>query len=319
MIRLPAFVLVALLLSTSLGRSQVTLGGQTAVYFYKSAHTQAQRELNGARPSFGMRADLFLSGQVTDNISTSWNARISGDGSVNVDYAVIRLTDLTAIHFNVEAGKFDVPFGNLGERRYPRRNPLYSLPLYHEYRTALPDQVPAEAELQASRGQGSGMRLVYLGLYDVGVKVFGSVDIIDYAFAVTSGTISTTSYGGPNANDDLGMVVRIAVTPTAGLTIGAAYNWGAYLDEPPSSQSLPVNVNAYRQRAAEMDFEFSRGHAIVSGEVVYNVWPVPLETGDRDLTVLGYYLEGKYTLIPRLYAAARLNGLHFGTIRAGQV
>ncbi len=311
--------LVALLLAASPGRGQISLGGQTSAHFYRSAHTQAQRELNGARPSFGLRADLFLTGQVTDNISTFWYARISGDGSIAFDYAVIRLTDLTSLNFNVEAGKFDVPFGNLGERRYPRRNPLYSLPLIYEYRTALPDQVPTEAEVHANRGQGTGMRLAYLGLYDLGAKVFGSFDIIDYAIAVTSGTISTTSYGGPNSNNDLAIVIRMAITPITGLTLGAAYNWGAYLDEAPPSLSHPVDVNAYKQRAAELDFEFSRGHAMVSGEVVYNTWPVPFDTGDRDLTVLGYFIEGKYTLIPRLYAAVRLNGLHFGDTRLGQV
>ncbi len=319
MIKRTACVLVALLLAASTGSGQINLGGQTSAYFYKSARTQAQRELNGARPSFGLRADLFLTGQVTDNISTSWYARISGDGSIAFDYAVIRLTDLTPLNFNVEAGKLDVPFGNLGERRYPRRNPLYSLPLIHEYRTALPDQVPTETEVLAHRGEGTGMRLVYLGLYDLGAKLFGSFDIVDYAFAVTSGTISTTSYGGPNPNSDLGMVIRVAITPITGLTVGAAYNWGAYLDEPPPSLPLPIDVNAYKQRAAELDFEFSHGHAIVSGEVVYNIWPVPFDTGDRDLTVLGYYLEGKYTLIPRLYAAVRLNGMHFGDTRLGQV
>jgi len=35
--------------------------------------------------------------------------------------------------------------------------------------------------------------------------------------------------------------------------------------------------------------------------------------------VLGYYVEGKYTLIPRLYAALRVSGLEFGNVRSGGI
>jgi len=69
------------------------------------------------------------------------------------------------------------------------------------------------------------------------------------------------------------MVIRVAITPITGLTIGAAYDWAPIWMTSPSLP-LPIDVNAYKQRAAELDFEFSHGHAMVSGEVVYNIWPV---------------------------------------------
>ena len=162
------------------------------------------------------------------------------------------------------------------------------------------------------------MRLLDLGMYHTGVMVFGSAGIVDYAAALTTGTVSTTSYSTHNYTSDLGKVVRIAVTPFTGLTIGGAYDWGAYLQ---SAYPLPGNEDesAYKERAAEADLEFSRGHAVFFAEAVTSTFTVPVTTGDQDLRVMGYYAEGKYTLMPRLYAALRVSGLHFGNAVLGTV
>jgi hypothetical protein len=226
------------------------------------------------------------------------------------------LKEVTPLRLDLQAGKIDLPFGNLGERRFPRRNSLFGLPLIYEYRTALPNYLTTEAYLLAYQGRGYGMRLLDLGLYDVGAMLSGSFDVIDYAFAVTSGTISTSSYGTENSNSGVGQIFRLGITPMTGLTIGAAYAWGPYLAEP--SYPIPDNVNTYTQKAMELDFEFSRGHAVLSGEAVYNTWPVPLGTRDEDFTVLGYNVEGKYTLMPRVYVALRVGGLRFGRLLLGQ-
>lgn len=305
-------VLAVMCIPSSMGLGQVTLGGQTAVSFFKSASTGSQREVNDARPSFGWRSDLFLHGNVSENVTALCDVRVSDDQSINFDLLAIRLMNLTPLRLNLLAGRIDLPFGNLGERWFPRKNLLYGLPVIYEYRTALPDHITTEAELLATRGQGQGMRLLDLGLYDLGGMVSGSVDILDYAVAVTSGTISETSYLNGNSNSDLGMIFRLAATPMTGLTIGASYARGAYLEEPDQPPVPNINVNTYRQRALEVDFEFSRGHAVLYGEAVFNTWPVPLDGRDEDFKVFGYYLEGKYTLMPRIYLALRLSGLRFG-------
>jgi hypothetical protein len=313
MIKNTGVLFVALYIATSPGIAQITLSGQTAAYFFKSAPTQSPRSLNYGRPSFGWQAYLFVDGHVTDNVAALGTVRVADNELIYFDYLAIRLTNLTPLQLNLQVGKFDLPFGNLGERRYPRRNPLFGLPLIYEYRTALPDHVTTEATVLASQGQGTGMRLLNLGVYDLGGMLFGSFDIVDYAFAVTSGTISSASYGTQNANSDLGKLVRVAVTPMTGCTIGAAYAWGAYLEEPDQPLARNINVNTYSQKSVELDVEISRGHAVVNGEAVYNTWPVPFDAGDKNFKVFGYYLEGKYTLMPRVYAALRVSGLHFGT------
>jgi hypothetical protein len=212
-------VLAVMCIPSSMGLGQVTLGGQTAVSFFKSASTGSQREVNDARPSFGWRSDLFLHGNVSENVTALCDVRVSDDQSINFDLLAIRLMNLTPLRLNLLAGRIDLPFGNLGERWFPRKNLLYGLPVIYEYRTALPDHITTEAELLATRGQGQGMRLLDLGLYDLGGMVSGSVDILDYAVAVTSGTISETSYLNGNSNSDLGMIFRLAATPMTGMSI----------------------------------------------------------------------------------------------------
>ena len=329
---------IALCAAPPAGIAQMTLSGQTAVHFFRTAPTDLQRDVTYGRPAFGWRTDLSLNAAVNDNVAALANMRVPDDTNINFgnlfDFLAIRLTDLTPLGINIEAGKFDLPFGNLGERRFPRRNPLFGLPVIYEYTTSLPSYITTEEAVLAARGKGGGMRLLDQGMYDVGAMLYGSFGIVDYALAVTNGTISTTTYyGTKNTNSGLGTTARIAVTPTTGLTLGGAYAWGAYLVEP--EQPLPgnVDVNAYAQKAAEVDIEFSRGYAFISGDVVYSRWQVPFAaqaggyypsqvppvTHDEELSVIGYDVEGKYTLLPRLYVALRVSGLHFGDAQLGQV
>jgi len=304
--------------------AQVELSGQTAADFTKSASTQSPRVVDSGRPSFGWDTRLFVEAQPAEHVTAMANIRATNTDAVTFDYVALRLTDITPLGLNIQAGKFDLPFGNLGERRFPRKNLLFGLPSLYEYRTALPDhfspgadyRVVPEREILANAGKGAGMRLLDLGMYHTGVMVFGSAGMVDYALALTTGTVSTTSYGADNYTSDLGKLARVTVTPLTGLTIGAAYDWGAYMQ---SGYPPPGNpdVNAYHERAAEADLEFSRGHAVFYAEAVTATFSVPLTTGDGDLQVFGYYAEGKYTLIPRLYAALRVSGLEFGNATLG--
>ena len=315
--KIALFILLLVCCTAPALRAQLSLSGQTGVHFYKSARTESPRVVADGNPAFGWQSHLFLDASVTDNVSAMANVRVADDGVINIDDVVIRLTNVTPLELNIQAGKFDLPFGNLAERRFPRRNPLFSLPLVYTYRTALPDHATSVAEIVSNQGQGRGMRLLDGGMYDVGAMVYGSLDVFDYALSVSNETISTTSYGTGSSKNDLGLIARLAVTPTTGLTIGAAYSWGSYLDQYASAANHAVDANAYKQRAWELDVTFSRGHGAIYGEAVYSVYPVSLETGDENFGVLGYSLEGKYTLMPRLYAALRASGLEFSNVLLG--
>lgn len=309
-----AIVLVVACGIWSRGTAQISLSGQSAGYFFKSAPTSSPRSLNAGRPSFGWETELFLDASVTDSVFVLSTVRATESSQIGFDMMAVRLEDLTPLHVNIQAGKFDLPFGNLGERRYPRRNNLFSLPLIYEYRSALPNYPITEAELAAYRGRGGGMRLLDLGMYGFGAMIYGSQGPIDYAFSITSGTVSSTSYQTPNSVDGLGKVVRLAVTPWTGFTVGAAYAWGAYLLSQYSSAAEYSSPDSYVQKSVEADIEYSRGHFVFTGEGVYAAWPFPLESRDVTCKTFGFTCEGKYTVIPRLYVALRASGLRFGNL-----
>jgi hypothetical protein len=316
----PALIVACLLCGAVLeSEAQITFSGQTAAHFFQSATTPTSRAVNSGHPSFGWEAEIFADAAVTDNVIALATLRGVENRPVDFDYVVLRLTDVTPLHLTLQAGKFDLPFGNLGDRRYPRRNNFFALPLIHEYRTALPNYYLKESDLVANRGAGNGMRLLDLGMYGVGAMVSGSEGIVDYAFSLTSGMVSSTSYQTPNAVDGLGKVFRLALTPITGLTLGGAYAWGPYLVDQYLPPSLYLDLGSFVQKAVEFDIEFSRGHFVIYGEGVYNVWPVPLESRDVNLRVFGYYVEGKYTILPRLSLAMRVGALRFGNVLLGSV
>jgi hypothetical protein len=301
--------------------AQISLSGESAVGLVKTAPSQAQRSVNNGLAFFGWQTDLFFSATVTDNIGVLTDLHVSEDRDPAIDYLAIRIANILPFNLTLDAGKFDLPFGNLGERRFPRRNPLYGLPLMYEYRTALPNYYIRDADLLAWRGLGYGMRLLDRGLYDLGIMVSGSAGIVDFAVAVTNGTVSSNSYGIRNINSDFGKLVRVAVTPFAGFTIGGGYSWGAYQKQPDPGQSVLFAYDAgeYVQRAAEIDVSFAREHLVMSGQGVYSEFDVPFRTYEDRLGVFGFTVEAKYTIMPRVYLAVRSGGLVFRDARLNGV
>lgn len=303
----------------AVSQAQVSWNGQAAADFLKSASTESPRVVNGGRPTFGWETDLFLDAPVSDNVAVLSNVRATAQEYLYVDYLAVRLTDLTPLHLNVQAGKFDMPFGNLGDRRYPRDNFFYGLPLIYEYSTSIQNKVTSESEILRQRGMGTGLRLLDGGIYDIGAMVYGGFDIVRFAFAVSNGTVSEASYGAQNSNSDFGKIIRLAVVPMTGLTIGGAYGWGGYLYEQGQYTSGNETLSQYQQKTAELDASFSRGHFVFYGESVYSTWVVPFENREESLGAFGYYLEGKYTIMPRLYAALRTSALSFDKVELNGV
>src|SRR5512144_461368 len=124
MLRTLIILLFCLCLCLSSGTAQITFSGQSAAQFYWSAPTRSPRAVNSGRPSFGWDTEVFLDASVTDDVFALSTLRATESRQIDLELMVVRLVDLTPLHLNFQAGKFDLPFGNLGERRYPRRNNL---------------------------------------------------------------------------------------------------------------------------------------------------------------------------------------------------
>lgn len=297
--------------------SQVQLGGEASAYALKSSRSQNPRVVNKGTATFGWRFDLFVDAKVTDNVFVLTNTRSTEEDPINIDYAAVRIIDLAGLGINFQMGKFDMPFGNLAERRFPTRNFLYGLPLIYEYRMSLTNQVPTRQEVLGNRGKGAGMRLLDFGIYDIGAMLYGDLGPIHYALAGSNGTISSTSPRQLNQNADFNKIVRLAYTPMMGLTFGASAAMGAYLAD--GGKPLPRSEasNHYQQLIGEADLEFSRDRFLLNGEIVYSQWTAPFENEDTKLSVIGYYAETKYTWVPRFFTAARVGGLLFSKLKLG--
>jgi len=304
-------------------KTQIDVYGQVSPGFTQSTDVTPQLTTNEGRPTFLWRLDVLADAYITDKVTAYVNLRSYQDQIINIDYLAIRISDISSLGLNIQAGKFDMPFGNLYARRFPADNFLFDLPLIYQYHTVVMSEYLFQDahELLQHRGQGgsdalpSSLSLLDRGIYGTGVMLFGSIGIVDYFAALMNGTVSNTgSYGNSlNVNNDLGKLFRISVTPFLGLTIGGAFNWGSYLSGNVEGY-LPYAETAddYKQYTGSIDLEYSRGHIQVFSQAIYNSWDHP--NVDDALTVFGYYAEIKYTFHPRWFAAARLNQLLFSKI-----
>ncbi|HTY38552.1 MAG TPA: hypothetical protein VMH23_15645 [Bacteroidota bacterium] len=297
--------------------AQVQLSGEASAFALKTSRSQNQRSLNRGEATFGWRLDMFIDAKVTDNVFVLANTRSVEEDALEIDYAAIRIVDFAGLGFNVQMGKFDMPFGNLDERRFPSKNFLYGLPLIYEYRTSLTNQVATRLDVLNGRGKGLGMRLLDSGIYDLGAMLYGDAGRLHYAVAGSNGTISSAAYHTMNQNSDFNKIVRLAYTPMMGLTLGASAAMGAYLADGGKPLPRDVSSNHYQQLIGEADLEFSRDRFLLNGEGVYSQWTVPFENEDTKISAIGYYAEAKYTWFPRFYTAARVGGLIFSRLPIG--
>jgi hypothetical protein len=175
-----SIMLLLLGIASADGFAQVSLSGETAIGVVKTAPSQAQRSVNNGLAFFGWQTDLFFSANITEDIGVLTDLRAADDRDPAIDYLAIRLSNILPLHLTLDAGKIDLPFGNLGDRRYPRRNALYGLPLMYEYRTNLPNYYIRDVDLLAYRGRGSGMRLRDRGLRRCSVKRYRQLHVVWY-------------------------------------------------------------------------------------------------------------------------------------------
>jgi hypothetical protein len=299
--------------------AQVQLSGEASSFGLKSSRSDGQRVVDRGTPTFGWRFDLFVDGRVTDHVFVLASLRSYEEETLNIDYAAIRITDIADLGINLQMGKFDMPFGNLAERRFPTKNFLYGLPLIYEYRMSLPNQVVTRIDLLNNRGKGVGMRLLDFGIYDIGAMIYGDAGSLHYAIAGANGTISSTTYHQLNNNYDFNKIVRLAYTPMMGLTIGASAAMSAYLADGGKALPRTTASNHYQQLIGDADVEFSIERFLLNAEGIYSQWTVPLENEDTKLSVVGYYAEAKYTWFPRFYTAARVSGLIFSKFSVGDI
>jgi len=278
--------------------------------------------LYDAETSFdGYHLRLDAEGQVASGFRAVLQTRLSDAVEPRVYAAYLMYTPRPERDLHAIAGKMPWLVGTWGARAAPERQPLVGTPLMYQFPTRLPSDaiVPDPDSLyriEAASGGSSyggagevhGMRVVENGWWDVGLGLMGSANRIEFALGITNGTP-----GAPNPARDVNSgktaLGRVGFAPLSGLRVGASGAYGAWMPKALDS-GLPAGRGAsdYHQRLAMADAELLAGHAELRGETFLNVWETPtLGT----LRARGGYAEGKLTLAPGCYAAARYDLLRF--------
>jgi hypothetical protein len=177
----------------------------------------------------------------------------------------------------VDAGKMAHPVGAFAARRYSSRNPMIGVP------DGYPVQYPYGVQLSGARGR------------------------VDYRAAVVSLPVSHEGYL-PEPGSAARPAIGAGYTPTTGVRLGASATWGPYLnDELPATLLGGRSWRANAQRIGALDAQVSRGYLELRGELAAARYDVPGDASAAARTVHGltYYAEGRYTLTPRLFVAAR--------------
>jgi hypothetical protein len=311
------------------GEISVTVGSEDRGYFNYTDYDRSALRL--------ARADLVTAFRASQHLSLLLELRAEGDISAGhwttTPYAAyVRLRPWAARDLAIDAGRIPTAFGAFLGRTYGPGNPLIGYPLGYQYLASLrEDSIPRNADqLLAARARGwyvaypvgdrqpsTGTPVVSAFRYDTGVRVtIGS----EQARAQVLGSVTAGTLAYPRVADDNGspqVAGRVVLRPAVGLAVGASGAHGAFIADRVRTELPPgLASRQYPQRAFGADAEYSRDHWLVRGEVIVSSWDMPaLEWPELDtLTTRSFLAEGRYTILPQLYAAARYDGLWFSTI-----
>jgi hypothetical protein len=232
--------------------------------------------------------------------------------------------------FVIQAGLIPPVFGAFARRSYATDNFLIGYPLGYQYLTAIrSDALPATAsDLVRMRGRGwqpsfpigsqeerPGLPLVNALRWDTGIQARVGSDRLELLAAYTTGTLSSPRVR--DDNDGRQVSARVASRPVVGLVVGGSAARGAYLAHE-STQGLAIDADTFLQTALGLDVEYSRAYWIVRAEGVWSGWEIPSIGGpwvSGPLRARALSVEGKYKLLPGLYAAARVDHLGFNRMQ----
>jgi predicted porin len=125
----------------------------------------------------------------------------------------------------------------------------------------------------------------------------------------------------PQVTDDNGgrqLAGRVALHPVAGLVVGGSAASGAFVSQSAVRTALPdARGGDFTQTAWGGDIEYSRAYYLVRLETVISRWTLPVAQPpltELPLTAIATSVEGRYKILPGLYAAARVDHLGFSEV-----
>ena len=257
----------------------------------------------------------------------------SEDAQHVIPYALyVRVRPWKARPFDLQAGRIPPVFGAFARRSYGADNPLIGYPLAYQYLTSIrSDAVPFTADdLLAMRARGwrasypvgvtapgPGVPLVTAYRWDTGVQARVTGARGEAAVAVTVGTLANTRVDDDNGGRQVSG--RAAWKPVVGLVLGASAARGPFLTATLEDGLAALTTRrAHAQQALGLDAEYSRGYWVVRGEAIESRWNLPGLAApwiEGPLRARAAFVESRYRITPRFFAAARADRLTFSSIR----
>ena len=114
------------------------------------------------------------------------------------------------------------------------------------------------------------------------------------------------------------VAARLAFRPTPGLIVGLSGSRAPYIARAAARSAGVENMNAnFTQAAWGADVEYSRDYYLLRFETIVSDWRLPVVRPpvlNLPLRAVSTSVEGRYRLVPGLYAAARYDHLGFSRI-----
>jgi hypothetical protein len=314
-----------------LADGRVTLGGDVSATFgsrdpgffdYTDYEHSALRML---------RIDVSGIVKAGDHFSVVGELRTENLGRPQAYALYLRVRPWRARNFDIQAGRIPPTFGAFARRTYPADNPLIGYPLAYQYLTSLrPDAVPASAdELLRRRGLGwltrfsigdpnpdQGVPLVSAFRWDTGLQVHGGTDLISAAASISAGTVANPLVRDDNSRPQV--AGRLEVRPVAGLLLGTSIARGPFVTERAARGAVGDGRDReFTQQATGADVEYSRDHYLLRFETIISDWRLPVVRApllSLPLRAVSASVEGRYRIVPGVYAAARVDHLGFSKV-----
>lgn len=304
--------LMALLILSAEASAQVNVSGLMSLVTRNSDVADITNKTNfRVSPFDALNVRLFFDGAITENLSGFVQLYFGSTYSFTPIGAYIRYDPSHSAH--LEAGLIPTPVGLWGQRAYADKNPLVSVPLIYQYKTALDagKRLQAEAgDILEPRGAAKYAPIVYDFCWNTGVHGYGSWGALDGGVALLNGSL-----GSPKRNSTYNrpsVVAHLGWTPNPYVRIGSWAAAGPYLS-PGFEALLPgtYEIEDYQQQTFGAHAHVSAGHAEFYAEALFNRYQHPF-LGDLDN--VGGYADGRYSFATRWYVAGRVDVLSFSRL-----
>jgi hypothetical protein len=291
-----------------------------------------ERDHRSDSPEMLSRTQFFLDVFYGDWLEASFELKLMGTTGAEGDFAVlfeqywVRAKVPETPELNFQLGKFAAPLGNFIPRSSSRKNPLATWPLMYDLPTALVDPGTTPEGLRSTRDQADlkdWVVPVWREVYGTGVMTFGGHGDLSWQVALMNsapGTLMDEWDGEAFDPDFQTLYLRTAMQLDITTQVGLSWCRGPYaksrsyasLPGPGPIGSVDVsNIEQYNQTMFGADASYAMGYLELFAEVY---WIQYEAATTPDLDSWTWYVEGKYTILPGLWAAARIAQMIFEDI-----